>query len=466
MLEHRLERMPGVSLLVFEKLLHLKSVGHLSLALHLLLYLLLLGGFGSFALLLLLALLLKRNPLALRFGLSRELLLAGVLLLTGLLLLKGQLLLASLLLLTGELLLACLLLLPLNLSESLALSLSLEPALEFSVLLLLAQLFLLHGDALILSFLPLSLLLLLAASLFFGLSHGPLFLLALQLYEAFIFSILDPFPLSLFLQASLGLDLLLLASEGLRGIVLPFNPLSLVSVGLCEVDLEAGVNDLVEALANGGLGLVLLLDRQDALDLPLALLDRPLHVVVVAAHLGDQLLVLVLLGDDRRVAPLLDEVFDFNPALLVQLFELEAKALLFAAQKGLKFAKVGRRLDFCEHGGLDFGDLGVDAEEELVDLGLEGLGDDLGRDLVHILQGALVGRKLLIEEVLEARGHVGGESQLLEGLLHVFHLVVNALVAHQLLLLVVEGHEEVAVDGAVLVGHGRLRQRNAVLGIG
>ena len=52
---------------------------------------------------------------------------------------------------------------------------------------------------------------------------------------------------------------------------------------------------------------------------------------------------------------------------------------------------------------------------------------------------------------------------MLEGLLYIFDFVVDALVAHQLVLLLVEGDEEVAVDRTVFLGDGALREGDAVL---
>ena len=65
-----------------------------------------------------------------------------------------------------------------------------------------------------------------------------------------------------------------------------------------EVDLQTAVNDLMETFANSDISLVLLLDRHDPLDLPLALFYCTLHLLMVAAHLGNQLFVMSFLADD------------------------------------------------------------------------------------------------------------------------------------------------------------------------
>ena len=93
--------------------------------------------------------------------------------------------------------------------------------------------------------------------------------------------------------------------------------LTLVSISLGQVDLKAGVNDLVEPLADGDLGLVRLLDGHDPLDFALTLLYSPLHIVIVAAHLPDERLIVLLLADDGRVAAFLDVAVNFESALLI-----------------------------------------------------------------------------------------------------------------------------------------------------
>ena len=93
--------------------------------------------------------------------------------------------------------------------------------------------------------------------------------------------------------------------------------LALVRISLCQVNLKTGVNNLMEPFADGDLGLVCLLDCHDSLNFPLTLLDCPLHIFVVAAHLPDESLVMLFLADNGRVLAFLNVVFDFKSTLLV-----------------------------------------------------------------------------------------------------------------------------------------------------
>lgn len=138
---------------------------------------------------------------------------------------------------------------------------------------------------------------LLLTSALFGLSLGPESrLLLLQLRQSL--------ALCCLLNFGLLAPLFLLGSKPHLDLVLSFGFIFSLSVlalvdGSClrQVDLEAGVNDFVEALADGDFRLVLLLDRHDALDLALTLLNSLVHAFVVVAHPSDQVLIVLLLAD-------------------------------------------------------------------------------------------------------------------------------------------------------------------------
>lgn len=151
---------------------------------------------------------------------------------------------------------------------------------------------------------------------------------------------------------------------------------------------------------------MLLLDCHDSLDLALALLHSPLHLVEVAAHLPNQVLIVRLLADDGAVAALLHIAVNFEAVLLVKLFEFQTEAILLTAEEFLELVQICGTLDLGKDALFDFADLPVDRVEELGDGGFESLRDDLGSDLVHVLQTGFVGGKFLIEKVLQVAGDV------------------------------------------------------------
>ena len=182
--------------------------------------------------------------------------------------------------------------------------------------------------------------------------------------------------------------------------------LALVRISLCQVNLETGVNNLVESFADGDIGLVCLLDCHDSFNFPLTFFDSPLHVFVVVAHLCDESLVLVFLADNGRVTAFLNVVFDFESTLLIELLEFEAKAVFFPAKQFFQLPQVRRRLNFLKDSSFNFGNLSIHAFEEFVHSGFEGLGNDLRRNLVHVLERGLIGSKLLIKQIFQTAGYV------------------------------------------------------------
>lgn len=207
----------------------------------------------------------------------------------------------------------------------------------------------------------------------------------------------------------------------------------------------------MEPLTDSHLGLMSLLNRHDSFNLALSLLDRLLHVLVVVAHLTDQILVVVLLVDNGGVETFLNEAVDFESAVLVKFFEFKPKSFLLPAEKLFQLLQVGRPLNLGQDSLLNSADLGINIFKELVHGRLEGLGDDLGCNLVHVIQGGLVGIELLIEEILEVARHIRGKGELLKGLLDILNLIVDALIADQFILFLVEGNVEITVRGAVLI---------------
>jgi len=126
---------------------------------------------------------------------------------------------------------------------------------------------------------------------------------------------------------------LLLSRQLLSLIVISLTLLALINAArLRQIDFKARIDNFMQALANRDLGLMLLFDRHNTLNLALTLFNSLLHPFIIASHLLNQVLILTLLAHHTRVAPFLDISIDFNSAFLIKALHIKAKTFLLPAQ--------------------------------------------------------------------------------------------------------------------------------------
>lgn len=183
----------------------------------------------------------------------------------------------------------------------------------------------------------------------------------------------------------------------------------------------------------------------------MALVDSVMHVGSSALHLLDDTFIDILLLHHSRVQALLDALLELLLAGLKALLLLEAEATSLLGENLLELLKILALINPLHDSSLHLVNLLEHMYEKLIDCALKVCADALGLHGLHPAYRLLVQIELLIEDILETRGHLRGKSEHLLGLIHIVELIVNALVAVELPSLFVDRDHRLLVSRIDLV---------------
>lgn len=220
----------------------------------------------------------------------------------------------------------------------------------------------------------------------------------------------------------------------------------------------------MKTLANSRLSLGIISNSHDPLNFTLTFLNCLLHLLILLLHLSDQILIVVLLLNNSRIATLLDTILNLDAILLINLFKVESKSTLLLIEQLLQLLEIGACLNLLKHTILNELDLMIDTLEEPIHSSLQSLRDNFGSDLVHLLQRTLVGSKFLIKDLLQLLGDMRCECEVLHGSLHII-LRVDSGVGNQLICLLIKSHEQIVSLRAIFFHFRTLREWDLLMSL-